>query len=271
MRAIGIYREPEYSPGKVDDDAAILDAVLGELVSCEFETSRLTATQFAERGAPSADLLLAMCQGDHALQRLAEIARSGAVVINSALAIRNCYRDLLSAGLARAGVPVPPGLLVDSTGPLDRTALGGLELADGVYVKRGDLHALGPDDVQRVESAAQLDSVLRSFARRGIARACLQQEVKGRVVKFYGVSDQSYFAVIEDGGTVAAHVERRLGNDAQRAASALGLEVWGGDAVLCGDRFTIIDFNDWPSMSRVRHRAARAIAKRAMILTRAPH
>jgi len=271
MRAIGIYREPEFSPGKVNDDAAILDAVLAELGAHEFETTALAAAQFAQRDASPADLILAMCQGGPALKRLAELGQTGAIVINSALAIRNSYRDLLSAGLARSGVPVPAGILVNTSAPLDRPALGGIDLADGVYVKRGDLHALGPDDVQRVTSASQLDSVLRGFARRGIPRAYLQQEALGRVVKFYGVSGHTFFDVVDGGTAVPENLERRLGDDAQRAATALGLEAWGGDAVLCGDRFTIIDFNDWPSMSRVRHPAARAIAKRAMMLTRMPH
>jgi hypothetical protein len=33
-----------------------------------------------------------------------------------------------------------------------------------------------------------------------------------------------------------------------------------------GDRFAIIDFNDWPSYSLVRAAAARAIARRALSL-----
>jgi hypothetical protein len=51
----------------------------------------------------------------------------------------------------------------------------------------------------------------------------------------------------------------------------LGLGAWGGDAILSGDRFAIIDFNDWPSFSRVRAPAARAIARRAISLLNRPH
>ncbi|MGB9381365.1 MAG: hypothetical protein WCB16_12125, partial [Candidatus Binatus sp.] len=53
---------------------------------------------------------------------------------------------------------------------------------------------------------------------------------------------------------------------AAAAAGALGLQGWGGDAILNGDRFPIIHFNDWPSYSRVRAPAARAIARRALSL-----
>ena len=35
-------------------------------------------------------------------------------------------------------------------------------------------------------------------------------------------------------------------------------------AIVDGNNFAIIDFNDWPSFSRVRERAAQAIARRAM-------
>jgi len=50
------------------------------------------------------------------------------------------------------------------------------------------------------------------------------------------------------------------------SAEALGLEVWGGDALFDGNEFAIVDFNDWPSFSRVRDEAARAIARRSLQL-----
>ncbi len=98
-RAIGIYREPEFSPGKVQADAAILDASLAELAREGVEVEALTPSQFLDRPEIGADLVLAMCQSEAALRRLAEVERAGAVAINSALAIRNCYRDLLAPGL----------------------------------------------------------------------------------------------------------------------------------------------------------------------------
>ncbi|MFZ0676750.1 MAG: hypothetical protein WAN07_03585, partial [Candidatus Binatus sp.] len=63
---------------------------------------------------------------------------------------------------------------------------------------------------------------------------------------------------------------RALAEAAEAAAGALGLQAWGGDVVLSGDRFAIIDFNDWPSYSRVRGPAARAIARRAISLLSRP-
>lgn len=267
MRALGIYREAQFSPGKVEADAAILDGVLAALAAAGVETAALRPERAAEpSAAPAADLVLAMCQGESQLERLARLEESGAVVINSALAIRNCYRDLLGAGLLRAGVPAPRGVIVDLAAP--SRPLDGLNPSRGLYVKRGDLHALGADDVQRVDDPARLDAVFAGFARRGIGRVYVQQMVDGALVKFYGVSGGEYFAALPERDELDDSVELALRNAAERAAAALGLEVWGGDAIINDDMPTIVDFNDWPSFSRVRDAAARAIAHRCLRLLR---
>jgi glutathione synthase/RimK-type ligase-like ATP-grasp enzyme len=270
-RAIGIYREVEFSPGKVEADAAILDAVLAELATHGIETEALDAKTFAaSTAAADAEIVLAMCQSESALLRLAEIESAGAIAVNSALAIRNCYRDLLGTGLLRAGVPSPDGVLLATATPIDMRRLSALDLEAGVYVKRGDLHALGPDDVQQAIGRAALAVTLADFARRGIAQVYVQQEATGHTVKFYGVSGSEYFNVIAQEGEVSEEVARALSEAAAVAASALGLEAWGGDAIVDGGHFTIIDFNDWPSFGRVRDQAARAIARRAMKLLSRP-
>jgi glutathione synthase/RimK-type ligase-like ATP-grasp enzyme len=269
-QALGIYREPEFSPGKVDADAAILDATMAELKREGVAIQTLDAVSFAQGAPVRTDLVLPMCQGPRALKRLAAVEQQGAIAINSALSIRNCYRDLLAPGLERAGVPTPPGALVPADEPLDLRKLAGLDLSAGVFVKRGDLHALAPDDVQRAADRAEVESILADFARRGVRFAYVQQEVAGRVVKFYGVSAGAHFSVHPEGEEVPEAAVRAMSEAASAAAAALGLEAWGGDAILSGDTFAIIDFNDWPSYSRVRAPAARAIARRAISLLGRP-
>ncbi|HLI81959.1 MAG TPA: hypothetical protein VKV03_18350 [Candidatus Binataceae bacterium] len=270
-RAIGVYREVEFSPGKVEADAAILDAVLAELASHGIETSAVDAKTFAAGGAVAdAEIILAMCQSEGALRRLAELEAAGAVAVNSALAIRNCYRDLLGAGLTRAGIPAPEGVLLATAAPIDMRRLSTLDLDGGLFVKRGDLHALGPNDVQQVAGRAALSATLADFARRGIAAVYVQQAANGHTVKFYGVSGAEYFNVVAQEGEVSEDVGRALAEAAGIAATGLGLEAWGGDAMVDGDRFAIVDFNDWPSFSRVRIPAARAIARRALKLLSRP-
>src|SRR5512146_1725159 len=280
MRALGVYREAEFSPGKVEHDAAILDTVLAELKRHGVETSAISAARLVDDPPEGADLVLAMCQGERALGRLVALEQQGAIAVNSALAIRNCYRDLLCAGLVHAGVPVPSGALVRTgSRPPDLTPLTVLDLDAPMFVKRGDLHALAPEDVQRVENRGALRSALAGMARRGVSVAYVQQAVEGRVVKFYGVSGGEYFAALDaegEGGDdgedslMSERVRLELARGAAAAAATLGLEAWGGDAVIDGERFMMIDFNDWPSFSRVREAAARAIARRCLMLARRP-
>jgi len=268
LRILGVYREAEFSPGKAQADGAIIDTVLWELSAAGAETIAIDAVRFISDPLPDVHMVLAMCQGAQALSRLAALEESGAVTLNSALAIRNCYRDLLGAGLMRAGVPVPEGALVSTGTPLDLKPLRTLDLSAPMYVKRGDLHALGPGDVRRIEGLEQLEAMLLRFARRGVSSAYVQQEAVGEVVKFYGVGGGEYFSAIPPSDEISEASKLALSHAAGIAAHALGLEVWGGDAVIKGDRFSIIDFNDWPSFERVRNEAARAIARRCLMLIR---
>ena len=264
VRALGVYRESEFSPGKVGADAAILDAVLAILAAQGVSTSATNPAEFISDHGPRCALIMAMCQSEAALRCLADAQAAGALVINSPQAIRSCYRDRLGAVLKEAGTPVPDGVLVETGAGFDRCAIGRLDPARGIYVKRGDLHALFEGDVRRVPDEAALALVLRDFTARGIRLAYLQQAVEGRVVKFYGVTGTDYFSVADPDAALAGALLDRLHEAAQTAAKALGLEVWGGDAIVNGAQFKIVDFNDWPSFERVRMPAAAAIARRAL-------
>src|SRR3981189_1466768 len=95
-RALGIYREPEFSPGKVEADAAILDATLLELKREGVEVQAIDAVAFGTATPANADLnfarpdlILPMCQGARALKRLAEAEQAGGVPGDSAPPLRN--------------------------------------------------------------------------------------------------------------------------------------------------------------------------------------
>ncbi len=187
-------------------------------------------------------------------------------MINSPQAIRSCYRDRLGAILKQAAAPVPEGVLIETGAALDRRAIAALDPRRGIYVKRGDLHALFEGDVRMAADEAALATALRDFSARGIRLAYLQQAVEGRVVKFYGVTGVDYFSVAAPQAPPSGSLPGRLKEAAQAAARALGLEVWGGDAIVDpeDENFKIVDFNDWPSFERVRTPAAAAIAQRAI-------
>ena len=85
-------------------------------------------------------------------------------------------------------------------------------------------------------------------------------------MKFYGVGNSDYFAIIPADGEVAPGDSLRLelSRAASAAATALGLDVWGGHAIVNESGFAIVDFNDWPSLERVRDLAAAAIGRRVL-------
>jgi hypothetical protein len=111
---------------------------------------------------------------------------------------------------------------------------------------------------------------LERFAKRGIPFIVAQEHVAGDLVKFYGVrstvavTDSGWFEWFyhRDKGMLGHPFEaQRLRQAALGAAAALGLEIFGGDAVIQADgKPMIIDINAWPSYARYRDRAAQAIA-----------
>jgi hypothetical protein len=113
-------------------------------------------------------------------------------------------------------------------------------------------------DVRRVFTEDDWARMTAEFERRGIDRAIVQEHVEGAVYKFYGVKGGFFRAY-----GLPAGQEERAALLAERGASALGLEIYGGDGVYCADgSLTLIDFNDWPSFSRCRTDASRAIGRR---------
>jgi glutathione synthase/RimK-type ligase-like ATP-grasp enzyme len=264
-RVLGIYRETEFSPGKVQADAAILDEVLGRLSAAGFETTSVAPAAFLNGPLSrfsDIDLVLAMCQSLSALARLRDIENSGAITINSPGAIRNCYRDRLDSKLRNASIPTPRAFLV-STASAFADIGSSFDFGAGVFVKRGDLHALSADDVVRVSDPEGVPALQSGFAARGVKSILLQQALAGQVVKFYGVGQHQFFRIAD--GALAPE-PAKLSQIATRAAAALGLEVWGGDAIVANGSVSLIDFNDWPSFASVRAQAADAIANRAIEL-----
>jgi hypothetical protein len=203
-----------------------------------------------------------MCETLEPLRQLAALERRGVAHVNAVEAVLNTYRDRMIARFEVAGVPFVPSRLVD-------TGQAPPSIDYPVWVKRGDVHNTQDGDVVRVERAGALTEVLGAFAARGIARAVLQPHVAGDLVKFYGVG------VAPDGGgppwfhwfhhadqqLVGYPVDpRRLARIAAGAAAALGLEVYGGDAIVNAQGPTLLDLNAWPSFARVREEASRVIA-----------
>jgi hypothetical protein len=255
----GIYREPDHSPGRVDDDRAIMNSVSGALASRGFSVELVSADAAFDTRCAN---IFVMCERGAVLDRLSSAQKAGSIIVNSPDSIRNTYRHRMVELFAQHQVSAPVSQIVASSANKSRPAAV-------VWVKRYDFHATQPSDVIYVASDAGWHEALDRFARRGIPFIVAQEHVAGDLVKFYGVRnaaaamDANWFEWFyhRDKGMLGHPFEVScLRQAALGAAAALGLEIFGGDAVIQADgKPMIVDINAWPSYARYRDRAAQAI------------
>ena len=264
MRFLGVYREKMFSPGRVLDDAAIMDETLALLADEGHETCAVEA-EALDGGSDSVDCVLTMGQSDRALGILDKSKGRGVRIVNTVDSIRSCSRVTFISLLANLGLPLPRGRI---TAPEEARRSIVFDGSKEYWVKRGDVHKVEPGDVVRVASQEELEAALGHFLRRHINAIVVQEHVRGEVVKFYCVSAGStaagpYFSAFPEGLDAEIKEDlaelRRL---AEKAAAATGLEVYGGDAVITPEgKAVLIDLNAWPSFSRCRTMAAERIAR----------
>ena len=193
---------------------------------------------------PSSPLVLTMGRSNRLLDLLAACEHEGTLVQNATAGVRLCgRRSLLETRLRQAGVTMPP------------------VYSDGAcWLKRGDTCTQTADDVVFVPCRAELETARQRFLQRGISDLVVSSHVEGDVVKFYGVVGTSFFRAYHADGDRLCERQNQLRAEAERAAHATGVTVYGGDAVIREDgSLCVIDFNDWPSFSRCREEAAVAI------------
>jgi glutathione synthase/RimK-type ligase-like ATP-grasp enzyme len=261
----GVYRELAHSPGRETDDAEILRATAREL-----EKHGLTVALKSPDELPEAEdfgaappYLFVMCERIPVVEKLAAWERRGARIVNRPAGIRNTDRERTLALFRKHAVPYPASVLVETASPPNFTG--------PCWVKRGDVHATEGGDVSFSGDAGALAANLESLAVRGIATAVVQEHVPGDLIKFYGVGGSNGEPKRPSWFQWFYHRDQKLENHpfdpealaaaVERAASALGLEVYGGDAIVSpGGRISVIDLNAWPSFALFRPVAAASIA-----------
>jgi hypothetical protein len=255
----GIYREVAHSPGRIQDDRAILQLVAGALQARGFSVELVAPdaafdTHFAN--------IFAMCERGAVLDRLTSAQKTGSIIVNSPEAIGNTYRHRMIELFARHRVSTPASQVI-------ATSASSPQPPSAVWVKRYDFHATESSDVMYAASEQGWQDALRRFATRGIPFVIAQEHVPGDLVKFYGVrnavsSESSWFEWFyhrHQGMLGHSFDVSRLRGQAVSAAGALGLEIFGGDAIIqANGEPVIIDLNAWPSYALYRERAAQFIA-----------
>ncbi len=263
---LGVTREPDFSPGKEEADFTILRLTFDWLESRGVQTRRVPGQDLGAWGEPPS-MVLSMAQGDEALDRLARWEAQGIPVLNTTKSTRACSRrEALFSHLQETpfeGFGLPRAFCCAAAGSSAAAeaaeALKGWEFP--VWVKRGDLHALGPQDVLKVNAVEGLESALSLFAQRGIDRVLFQEHVEGEVIKFYGVGRERFWfwrSVAERRHLPHADALSALGRD---ASARLGLDIYGGDAIITPEGgIFLIDLNDWPSFTGCQADASDVIA-----------
>ncbi len=261
----GIFREAAHSPGRESDDAEILRLTGKHLEAKGLQVVLRTPEEVT--GLPEAPprFVFLMCERVEVLERLHVLEASGVPHVNSTRSVLNTYRERMLEAFAEANVPFIASRLV----PTSATAVPD---APPVWVKRADVHNTQEGDVVYAPAADAVAAALRGLAARGISRAVIQPHVPGDLVKFYGIGAGGgahgappwfrWFYHKEQ--QLAGHRfdERRLARLVRSAASALGLEVYGGDAIVTpGSEIVLLDVNAWPSFALYRDEAAPRIAE----------
>ena len=261
---IAVRRAPRFSPNSVDRDDAILHAVCEELqqkLSLTNPILVIDEDDFA-KVPTKARVYVTMARSAAALLALGRKTKEGALCVNSVTGVSHCQRTLLTTLMREHHIPMP-------------TERG----ENGTWLKRGDAAAQSKGDVVFCPDQEALMKAIAGFKARGISEYVTSAHVEGDLVKFYGVGRRffRYSYPTDDGFSkfgdeqrngAARHYpfdEDALRKDAFRLAELTGATAYGGDAIIDErGQYFFIDFNDWPSFSRCRGEAAKAIAEEVM-------
>ena len=269
-----IQRAACYSPNSEEKDLAILQEV-----GCFFDDAKIIGEgDFVENFSTYNQLIsveslgavnvyyqiISMARSPKALDCLEQLEQRGIRVLNPSVGIRACQRSNVEKVMRENHLPLPPD-----------------EGDDGYWVKRADAAAQSKEDVCFCHDWVEVEKMKSTFMQRGITDVVAQAHVKGDVVKFYGVEGTNFFRYYysgDDTETKFGDEERNgkpqyypfsssdLQTDAEKLACLLQTPIYGGDAIIQEDgSYVIIDFNDFPSFSKCRKEAAKAIFERVKL------
>lgn len=257
MAVLLVKRASEFSPNMEEKDAAILDAVKAEL-----EISGHHTTTCSEKDLPRSfkgiDMILHMARSGTALDWLGKAEAEGIRVLNSAISLKNLSRRKLLSLSQGTGTSTAPFCLCERG-----------DIPYPCWWKRDDRISQACDDVVLLHDEREWKAV----EARGITDFIIEQHIKGDLIKFYSITGTDFFYWCHptfskfgkevENGKVAGYkfCTEKLKKEADKLATAAGLTIYGGDAIVdCEGHFYIIDMNDWPSFSPCREEAARFIS-----------
>ncbi len=276
MKLLGIYRSEKFSPNMVSNDKAILDAVADELRNMGNEVVTMSEDDISTLSydVSAYDKVFGMLRNTNTINRLME-KNDEDKFVNSLGGILDCNeRVALLEIFMDEGINMPPCALYTHLGVKSNG-----EVTFPLWIKKGNGCAEIKEDTSFVTNDDEAAAVIADFQEREIPSFVAQQHIEGDLVKFYGVEGTDFFRWYyaseghskfgledingkEHGYTFNNEALKAL---ADRASRSVETPIYGGDCVIdANGEIYIIDFNDWPSFSRYRDEAAKAIATRIM-------
>ena len=270
IKIVTIARNPIDSPNMTANDAAILERVTALLKEQGAEVVSIGKGQEIPHDT---QVVCTMSRTANTIEQLKRAEEHGIIVINSTTAVENCSRTRFMEILRSKGIPQPAYSIAGSKD----TAVNDCYPC---WIKKADGWSNHKEDVCFAKNSAEANNAIEQMTRRGIKECIRMQHCEGDIVKFYGIADRLFHFTYPQGGKFG-HEEingapRHYAFDAtalkviaQRAAQAIGIEIYGGDAIITpqGDIF-IIDMNDFPSFTAIRETATVEIAGLIMSKTK---
>ena len=273
MKALGIYRETQNSPNRESDDALVLKAVMEQLSILKTKTTLITPEEFDHIDASGYDLIVPMCETYPRLMRLKKIETGPKVaMVNPPASVLGCYRTrMLDSFAATPGLSYPPSEVRRTKSEANRRPPA-FEAEGGYWIKRGDVHNTCTFDVVFARDWKEVEAIRREFESREIADMAVQRHIDGDLIKFYGVGPGQWFTWFYHDPSTARRLPfeiEDLAAQAELAAKAVSVEVFGGDAIITPEgAIHVIDINSWPSFARVRAEASVQISRRLRLRLR---
>ena len=276
LEILAVSRNRKYSPNHIGNDEIIFSLTISKLEKLGCSVKLVDEDDFFEHDYNNFNHIITMARQKQVVKKLQSLQYRGAKVINSGFSIENSYRINMQKALENNNIPVPRSMVV-STFYNDSGVFDGFP-DSRFWIKRGDFHAMHREDVTFVNSKQEGHEILREYGLRGIEDALICEHLTGDLVKFYGVLNTNFFfwfypydykhhkySEYETINGSAEHhkfSEHQLKETANAAALAVGVRIYGGDAIVDEEgNFKIIDLNDWPSFAPCREAAAPFIAK----------
>lgn len=266
IKVATIARNPLDSPNMTANDAAILGQIGVLLKKRGAEVVQIKENEDIPQGI---GVVCTMSRTASMLQRLKDAEARGTRVINPTIAVERCSRRLFMEILSNSGIPQPKYKVIENSDEL-------LDDCFPCWIKKADGWSNYKEDVTFAHTKDEAIAAIRQMESRGISLFIQMQHCQGDIIKFYGIGKHFFhycrpttgkFGHEEFNGTQKNYTfdAEKLRKHAQTAAKAIGLAIYGGDAIITpeGDIFTI-DLNDFPSFTAIREEAAEMIVKLIM-------